>query len=49
MVNITSENDPNFLTYRIKSKGVSGYTIEIFDSSTSNPINGKINVTMYSN
>lgn len=48
MVNMTSENDPNFLTYRIKSKGVSGYTIEIFDSSTSNPINGKINVTMYS-
>lgn len=48
IVNMTSENDPNFLTYRIKSKGVSGYTIEIFDSSTSNPINGKINVTMYS-
>ena len=48
MVNMTSENDPNFLTYRIKSKGVSGYTIEIFDASNNNPINGKINVTMYS-
>jgi len=48
IVNMTSENETNFLTYRIKSKATAGYTIEIFDASTNNPINGKVNVTMYS-
>ena len=48
MVNITSENETTFLTYRIKDKATTGYTIEIFEASTGNPTNGKVNVTMHS-
>ena len=48
MVNMTSENETTFLTYRIKDKATTGYTIEVFDASNNNPTNGKVNVTMYS-